>query len=343
MKRLFYDGKTERNRTIAPADGTAIYLVSIVINLLLQLVATFVILFLPTATDDETTTISLIVMAVLQVGNFVVVYGALKRKKLTLVYAVSPVKWWVYALSFLCVPLCIIFFVLPANAFVYLLESIGYTFSASLALKTPVNIVLGIIVTVILAPVCEELVFRGALLGGLTKKWGIIPALIVSALCFSLMHMNPEQTVYQFFLGLVAGYLAICSRSVIPSMVLHAGNNLIAVLLGFLPQTGGESSLPSYGVVFAIVTVALLVVGIVVFFFVGKLFAGKTKRYLLEEEKNLSALDNAQIENGERNAPVMGKRTHAIMIAIGLGVCAFMWLIVFLTNMLPVFYAGLAV
>jgi hypothetical protein len=174
------------------------------------------------------------------------------------------------------------------------------------------------------APVMEELVFRGALTGGLMKKNKPYLAIIIGAACFSLMHMNPEQTVYQFLLGCVAGSVAYCSGSVIPAIIVHFVNNATALALSFV-QGEGTALTPS--VPLLIITLVAFCVGTVVLIFASRLImkrekGNETLEALIAEESEDIALDE---ENG--GGALLGKRSHIITVCIGLGACALMWLI----------------
>jgi membrane protease YdiL (CAAX protease family) len=120
--------------------------------------------------------------------------------------------------------------------FAMLLHHIGYN-SMSLDFVTPVEIILAIIVIGIAAPICEELVFRFGMLEGYKGK-GIVRATLLTSLAFALMHMNPEQTFYQFMLGVVCALAAIKSNSIVPAIIIHGVNNIFALVLSFVPQIG---------------------------------------------------------------------------------------------------------
>lgn len=91
--------------------------------------------------------------------------------------------------------------------------------------------ILMVVTTVILAPVFEELVFRYLILNKL-RRYGDKTAIIVTALLFGLFHMNFEQGIYAFAIGLVFGYVVCKTGRVINSMILHA---LINFFCGVLP------------------------------------------------------------------------------------------------------------
>lgn len=86
-----------------------------------------------------------------------------------------------------------------------------------------------------LAPLSEELLFRGALLRGLLRRTTPPVAIFVSALAFAVVHVigDPGTGYYMcafLLLGLVSGWRAWRTGSVSQSIALHAGFNLLAVV-----------------------------------------------------------------------------------------------------------------
>lgn len=82
----------------------------------------------------------------------------------------------------------------------------------------------------VIAPIVEEALFRGIIMYGLMRNYKPAYAIFVSALLFSLFHLNPWQMTYTFFLGLFLGWLMVKTRS-LPLVILgHSINNLIVLL-----------------------------------------------------------------------------------------------------------------
>ena len=79
----------------------------------------------------------------------------------------------------------------------------------------------------------EEFLFRGTILSGL-KKTGKWTALIVSSLIFSFMHGTPDQTVHQFIIGLLVGYLFLKTGNLWISVIVHFFNNFITIVQSFI-------------------------------------------------------------------------------------------------------------
>tara|TARA_Y100000816_G_C26016682_1_gene531736 strand:- start:204 stop:998 length:795 start_codon:yes stop_codon:yes gene_type:complete len=91
------------------------------------------------------------------------------------------------------------------------------------------------IAVVILAPLGEEIIFRGFLQKTLEKKWkDVTRAILFTALIFSLIHMNPYWFIQIYFLGIILGFLAWKTKSIIAPLILHSLNNSMALLSSLL-------------------------------------------------------------------------------------------------------------
>lgn len=91
----------------------------------------------------------------------------------------------------------------------------------------------GYFILALLVPLVEEMVFRGAVLRALLvwkpqNPWGMIA---LSALFFSLMHMNPAQMPHAFIIGLLLGWMFYRTNSIVPSVAFHWANNTVAYIL----------------------------------------------------------------------------------------------------------------
>jgi membrane protease YdiL (CAAX protease family) len=86
----------------------------------------------------------------------------------------------------------------------------------------------------LLAPVFEELMFRGILLDWLRKRLSNWKAIAVSAVLFAVMHVYPIAMPYAFLFGLVMGWLRLLTGSTVNTLFFHALNNLLLLSLGLL-------------------------------------------------------------------------------------------------------------
>src|SRR5262249_20915222 len=97
-----------------------------------------------------------------------------------------------------------------------------------------------LVAAAVLAPMLEELFFRGLLYGALRRRFGIPVGVVASAAVFSLLHPQlPLGFLSIFVLGAVFAVLYEWRQSLVPGMVMHAINNgIIWVYLNLLFAPG---------------------------------------------------------------------------------------------------------
>ncbi len=88
-----------------------------------------------------------------------------------------------------------------------------------------------ILATVGVAPLVEEVVFRAVALDALATQMPNRLANILQAALFASLHFDLSRFAYLFALGILCGFLRRRSGGLLPSLLLHAGNNLIAVIV----------------------------------------------------------------------------------------------------------------
>jgi membrane protease YdiL (CAAX protease family) len=97
----------------------------------------------------------------------------------------------------------------------------------------------GYFVIGLLAPLSEEIVMRGAILKELLKseKLPVWASITISAVMFSVIHMNPAQMPHAFLIGLLLGWMYWRTGSILPGVAYHWANNSIAfVMFAFYPD-----------------------------------------------------------------------------------------------------------
>ncbi len=113
----------------------------------------------------------------------------------------------------------------------------------------------------ILAPILEEIVFRGILFSNYRTVVGAWPSIIISAVIFGLMHYNLVQFVYAFLLGVFFAYLAEKTGELWPCILAH----IVANLYSLLATKFGISQWMFSDVTICLITgIAALVIAIVI-------------------------------------------------------------------------------
>ena len=90
----------------------------------------------------------------------------------------------------------------------------------------------GLWAVALLPGICEELLFRGAILGLLGRRGRWIMAVLLQALLFGLVHIFAFKLLPTAAIGLLLGILAVRCGSVWPGVVLHLAHNTTMFLLG---------------------------------------------------------------------------------------------------------------
>ena len=100
-------------------------------------------------------------------------------------------------------------------------------------------LILGVLTTVVIAPILEEFIFRGFLFSQLKNTLGNWGAISLSSLAWTSLHFQYELKILfiLFLFGLILGFLRWKYNSLFLVMVLHAINNLVAFTLAYLTLT----------------------------------------------------------------------------------------------------------
>ncbi|GAB4228771.1 MAG: CPBP family intramembrane metalloprotease [Calditrichia bacterium] len=83
---------------------------------------------------------------------------------------------------------------------------------------------------VIVASIVEELLFRGLLLQSIANRLGIIQAIFISSILWSLLHGVINWTLQIFIMGMLLGLLVYYLRSAFPAILLHSINNFMSLI-----------------------------------------------------------------------------------------------------------------
>lgn len=108
------------------------------------------------------------------------------------------------------------------------------------------NMVLAMIYAIIVAPIVEELIFRKILLDKL-RRFGDLPAILLTGFAFGIFHFNLSQFFYATVLGIMFAYITIRTNRIIYSIALHMMMNFMGA--GFVPVATASQNLLGMGLV----------------------------------------------------------------------------------------------
>ncbi|MFA3798799.1 lysostaphin resistance A-like protein [Leptotrichia hongkongensis] len=136
-----------------------------------------------------------------------------------------------------------------------------------------------VIMAVFVAPILEEIVFRGVIMNNL-RKYGIRAAIIINSLLFGLSHYNIEMIIPAFLAGIIFSYVA-CKYSIKYSILIHFLLNAITKIL----QVIILSKIEIFMVVFGLFLL-FLIIFLLIFFIIG-LAKGRYKEIFLVLKLNV--------------------------------------------------------
>ena len=95
-----------------------------------------------------------------------------------------------------------------------------------------------LLVSVVVAPICEEMFFRGFVFMGLLRAMPLWAAIVLSSFLFSIAHVDLGSFAVLFIIGLALAFVRWRTRSLWPSVLLHLLNNAIGTVLILLVMWG---------------------------------------------------------------------------------------------------------
>jgi hypothetical protein len=90
----------------------------------------------------------------------------------------------------------------------------------------------------ILAPLVEEIFFRGFVFAGLRQRWNWQKAALISAGLFALVHFVPTSVIPIFILGFIFALLYQASGSIWPAILMHMLTNTLALSAAYFMSQG---------------------------------------------------------------------------------------------------------
>ena len=226
-----------------PSDGSAVFLGSYVLKLLLQVIIVIVLGVTDVDPDfSKTIAYACIITSSNEIAFLLtpLAYGKIKGYD-TIRGMGFEGRFSLWA-TLLVIPLSVALICLGqplAEGFIRLVALIGYDTSAATSIipSTPGELVATLILVALLPAVAEEYIFRGCIARSFARK-GYVFAVFMSALLFAIMHGSPLQLVHQFLIGVVCAVLFFATRSLWPPIILHFLNNAIALVLGYVQNRG---------------------------------------------------------------------------------------------------------
>lgn len=142
---------------------------------------------------------------------------------------IAPLRFkedlWIkkYRISTLFLSLVVLITASPMSIWLNLISQLfvkNSTSQAVLSVTQRVPMWLGVLIIGCLPGFIEETLYRGIIFSAFRKR-SVLTGVVISSLCFGLMHMNFNQIFYAIYLGVIFAFLVEATGSLISTMILH--------------------------------------------------------------------------------------------------------------------------
>jgi membrane protease YdiL (CAAX protease family) len=222
-----------REREAGFADAAILLLVFLACQLVLGLAAAF-------ATGVARGRINGLIVASIEAGSLAALIPVIRVRLgrwLTEYVRYAPVPVGAWAAIFICCAGLLLGLRQLEGVVVQLIPITGFWRSVFGQLTGGSSFARGLLVAAVIAPVVEEIIFRGIILRGFVANYGRTRALLFSSLLFGIVHLNPWQFLPAVALGLFLGALYIRTGTVVSTCVAHAFYNGAIIVLSRFSST----------------------------------------------------------------------------------------------------------
>lgn len=320
-------------------DGGLVYLFAVAFMFVASLVLSMLVGLIGGTTGQDPKAVlnqnwAVYLNAILSELAFFLVYIIYTRTNKIEKYSIKNIDKKTFDLRFLIV------FVL---AVVIFFASLNFTtffnrLFATFATYTPGIIPLGnfgefllsVLCFAVIPAIAEELIFRGIIFSSLKNKIGVVWAVLVSSLAFTLIHFSIFQTIHQFLLGAVLALIFYFTGKLIYSMFFHFCNNFFVVFFVYVTGNQNFGIFTNFGATEIVLTFFIFILGAGLsalgFYFLNKLTKKKESKVGLVKE---NVEKDGQNKGKKRNYEVQeGKYSDVLPTALYVGMivfCVIVW------------------
>jgi membrane protease YdiL (CAAX protease family) len=145
--------------------------------------------------------------------------------------------------------------------------------------SNPINSITSILSALILAPIFEEIIFRGYILKGFLSTYSSKKAIIVSAIFFGLVHFYPYQIIGVIPLGLFFGWIYYKTGSIGITIILHSFTNLIGLFTGWVNLKYGSQTIGSINDIYGGYSIYIIIIAVASCVFFLRFFIKNMKSF----------------------------------------------------------------
>jgi len=224
------ENETEKKPYPRIKNAVFLCLLFLVIQFVTGLIAGFIFNIFGISNESFTYGISIIVLNLLSFGVVILIGYKKSKQKFNEVFKFNEVSldYWLAIIVFM------IGFVIVLseidNIINYFLPMPEFLLDMFETVMVKQMFAVSIILVGIIPAFAEEMFFRGVILNGFTRNYSNTTSILISALFFGLIHLNPWQAISAFIIGVILAWLYINTKSIILCIYIHLFNNTASVI-----------------------------------------------------------------------------------------------------------------
>ena len=212
----------------------------------------------------------------------IVIYLVINRKNAKRILKLNPLN----RESILLIPV-IWMFMLPLSIFIITIYNsfFGNELADVIIQETSDTTMEVFLFTVLTPTLLEEILMRGIVLDGYSRKSNLTAALM-NGLMFGMLHLNTFQFSHTFFAGIISAYLVYSTHSIFSSMLMHFINNGFPLFIDLILPPGDIESAPTGEINLFILGIAVVICSFIIYILINRL--ATINNINLKKEKELS-------------------------------------------------------
>ncbi len=289
-------------------DGSLIYLFAVAGMLIASLNLSMLVGLIGGTTGQDATTLlsqnwTIYLNAILSETAYFLVFMIYSKRNKIEKFSIKNINKKTFDLRFLVVFVLSIFVFFGSLNFTTFFNTLFANFATPSSGRVPLGnfgeFLLSVLCFAVIPAIAEELIFRGVIFSSLKNKIGLVWAVLVSGVAFTLIHFSIFQTIHQFLLGVVLALIFYFSGKLIYSMFFHFCNNFFVIFFMYVSGNPNFGIFSNFGVTEIVLTFVIFLAGvgltILGLYLLNKLTKNK------ENQENLSLNEENSRDNMESN------------------------------------------
>lgn len=320
-------------------DGSLVYIFAVASMFVASVVLSMILGVVVGVTGQEMSTVAsqnwaIYLNSILSELAFFLVYFIYTKQNKIKKYSLKNVNKSIFDLRFLVVFASSLVVFFGSLNFTTFFNTLFLSFATPSISGVPLNnfgeFLLSVLCFAIIPAIAEELIFRGVVFSSLKNKIGLVWAVIVSSVAFTLIHFSIFQTIHQFLLGVVLSLIFYFTGKLVYSMFFHFFNNFFVLFFVYVSGNQNFGIFSQFGALEIVLTFVIffVCVGLAVLLFYLMKVLTKNKQKEGVQSKEVFETSNIDKQKLKEENKISSQYEDVLPIALYIAtvfICVLFW------------------